>query len=77
MLNIIEVNSKKTRVFGWIQDSGNIDALCNVVAIFDETSSFHNFLKTKLITYAISFLFIHSFFHSFTFYVLGYFLHSD
>jgi len=49
MLNIIEVNSKKTRVFGWIQDSGNIDALCNVVAIFDETSSFHNFLKTKLI----------------------------
>ena len=49
MLNIIEVNSKKTRVFGWIQDSGNLDALCNVVAIFDETSSFHNFLKTKLI----------------------------
>jgi hypothetical protein len=49
MLNIIEINSKKTRAFGWIQDSGNLDALCNVVAIFDETSGFHTLLKTRII----------------------------
>jgi hypothetical protein len=49
MQNIIEINSKKTRAFGWVQDSGNLDSLCNVVAIFDETSSFHKLLKTELI----------------------------
>ena len=41
MINIIQTTSKKTRAFGWVQDAGNLDALCNVVAIFDETTSFH------------------------------------
>lgn len=49
MINIIEINSKKTRAFGWIQDSSNLNSLCNVVAIFDETSIFHNRLKTEII----------------------------
>lgn len=49
MFNIIEINSKKTRAFGWVQDSGNLNSLCNVVAIFDETTDFHNLLKNTLI----------------------------
>ncbi len=49
MINIIQTTSKKTRAFGWIQDAGNLDALCNVVAIFDETSAFHSELvKNKI-----------------------------
>lgn len=49
MINIIEISSKKTRAFGWIQDSGNLDSLCDVVSCFDETSDFHKELKTKII----------------------------
>ena len=41
MVNFVEITSKKTRAFGWVQDAGNLSALCNVVAIFDETSTFH------------------------------------
>src|SRR5574344_2334418 len=49
MINIVKINSKKKRAFGWIQDSGNLEALCDVVAIFDETSAFHKELITKTI----------------------------
>lgn len=41
MVNFVKITSKKTRAFGWVQDAGNLSALCNVVAIFDETSTFH------------------------------------
>lgn len=54
MFNIIEINSKKTRTFGWVQDSSNLDSLCNVVAIFDNTSDFHKQLKTKIIPTLVS-----------------------
>lgn len=54
MFNIIEINSKKTRTFGWVQDSSNIDSLCNVVAIFDSTSDFHKRLKTTIIPALVS-----------------------
>lgn len=47
MISIVEIDSKKTRAFGWVQDSGNLDSLCDVVAIFDETSDFHKMLKTQ------------------------------
>lgn len=49
MFNITEINSKKTRTFGWVQDASNLDSLCNVVAIFDSTSDFHKRLKTTII----------------------------
>ena len=49
MIDFIKIDSKKTRAFGWIQDSGNLDSLCNVVAIFDSTSSFHNQLVKNTI----------------------------
>lgn len=49
MINIVEINSKKTRAFGWVQDSGNLDSLCDVVAIFDETSAFHKKLVSSRI----------------------------
>ncbi len=49
MINIIQTISKKTRTFGWVQDAGNLNALCDVVAIFDETTSFHKeLLKNKI-----------------------------
>ncbi|WP_178842437.1 restriction endonuclease FokI C-terminal domain-containing protein [uncultured Treponema sp.] len=41
MINFIQTTSKKTRAFGWVQDSGDLNALCCVVALFDETSAFH------------------------------------
>lgn len=49
MIDVLQVASKKTRAFGWVQDAGNLDALCNVVAIFDETSPFHKSLVQKRI----------------------------
>lgn len=49
MINIIQISSKKTRAFGWVQDSGNLNSLCDVVAIFDETSSFHKKLVSETI----------------------------
>lgn len=54
MFNIIEVKSKKTRAFGWIQDSGNLNSLCDVVAIFDNASDFHKRLKSKIIPYLVN-----------------------
>lgn len=54
MFNIIEINSKKTRTFGWVQDSSNFDSLCNVVALFDNTSDFHKRLKATLIPTLVS-----------------------
>lgn len=49
MINIINVPSKDTRAFGWVQDSSRIDSLCNVVAIFDSESNFHNQMKNTII----------------------------
>lgn len=54
MFNIIEINSKKIRTFGWVQDSSNFDSLCNVVALFDNTSDFHKRLKATLIPALVS-----------------------
>ena len=54
MINIIKTTSKKTRTFGWVQDSGNLDALCDVVALFDETSTFHKALVEDIIPKLVS-----------------------
>lgn len=49
MIEILNVSSKDTRAFGWVQDSSNIDSLCDVVAVFDCESSFHNQLVNEII----------------------------
>lgn len=54
MFNVIEINFKKTRTFGWVQDASSLDSLCNVVAIFDDTSDFHKRLKTTIIPALVS-----------------------
>lgn len=49
MINIIDVNNKTTRTFGWIQNPSNFESLKKVVAIFDNTSKTYNELKDKKI----------------------------
>lgn len=49
MIEIVNVPTKDTRAFGWIQDSSNIESLCNVVAVFDSESDFHKKLVADVI----------------------------
>lgn len=49
MINIIEVNNKTIRTFGWVQNPSNFESLKKVVAIFDNTSKTYNELKDKKI----------------------------
>ena len=49
MINIIDVNNKTTRTFGWVQNPSNFESLKKVVAIFDNTSKTYNELKDKKI----------------------------
>ena len=47
MINIIDVNNKTIRTFGWVQNPSNFESLKKVVAIFDNTSKTYNELKDK------------------------------
>lgn len=49
MVKEIIIKTKDTRAFGWVQDSSNIQSLCDVVAVFDAASDFHKQLVDKLI----------------------------
>ena len=49
MIEIINVPTKDTRAFGWVQDSSNIDSLSDVVAVFDSESEFHSRLVKEII----------------------------
>ena len=49
MISVIHTYNKKFRAFGWIQDSGNLRSLCDVVALFDKESEKHK----ELVTYTI------------------------
>lgn len=49
MIEILNVSSKDTHAFGWVQDSSSIKSLCNVVAVFDFESEFHKKLVTEII----------------------------
>lgn len=49
MIEIINVPTKETRAFGWVQDSSNIESLCNVVAVFDSENDFHKKLVDEII----------------------------
>lgn len=49
MINILNVSTKETRAFGWVQDSSNINSLCDVVALFDSESDFHKKLIEEII----------------------------
>lgn len=54
MITEISINSKNTRAFGWIQDAGSIESLCNVTAVFDSESVFHKRLTEKIIPAVVS-----------------------
>lgn len=49
MIEIVNVHSKETRAFGWVQDSSSVNNLCDVVAIFDSDSDFHKKIKNEII----------------------------
>ena len=54
MIDIVKTPSKDTRAFGWVQDASNINSLCDVVALFDSESDFHNRLISELIPNLVS-----------------------
>jgi len=45
----IFLSRNASRAFGWVQDSGNLDSLCDVVAVFDCESTFHSRLAKEII----------------------------
>ncbi len=54
MIKVINFEKPAKRSFGWVQDPGDLIKLIAVVSVFDNKSSFHNLLKTKLIPEKIS-----------------------
>lgn len=49
MIDLLNITTKEIRAFGWVQDSSNIDSLCDVVALFDSESDFHKKLVDEII----------------------------
>lgn len=49
MIDTINIQTKETRAFGWVQDSSNVNSLCDVVAVFDSESDFHKRLVKEII----------------------------
>lgn len=49
MINIIDVNNKTIRTFGWVQNPSNFESLKKVVAIFDNTSNTYIELRDRKI----------------------------
>lgn len=49
MIDILNVPTKETRAFGWVQDSSSIDSLCDVIAVFDSESDFHKKLVDEIV----------------------------
>ena len=49
MIEILNVPTKDTRAFGWVQDSSSVKSLCDVIAVFDPESVFHKALVNEII----------------------------
>lgn len=49
MIDVINVQTKDTRAFGWVQDASNVNSLYDVVAVFDSKSTFHKQIVNKII----------------------------
>lgn len=49
MIHLIPTEAKRFRTFGWVQDPSDFRSLCDVVAIFDETSLKHQKLAGQVI----------------------------
>ena len=49
MIHLIPTEAKRFRTFGWVQDPSDFRSLCDVVAIFDETSLKHQELAGQVI----------------------------
>ncbi|MCL2078832.1 MAG: hypothetical protein FWH17_03200 [Oscillospiraceae bacterium] len=54
MVSILHTENAKTRTFGWVQNPSNFRSLCNVVAVFDQSSTMHNELRNKIIPDLVS-----------------------
>ncbi len=54
MIQTISVSNKKSRTFGWVQDPSNLRSLCDVVAVFDESSAKHKELVSSVIPKLVS-----------------------
>ena len=50
----IFLDKNNSRAFGWVQDSGNLSSLCDVVSVFDSESAFHSKLVSEIIPRLIS-----------------------
>jgi hypothetical protein len=49
MINVLPTQNTSFRAFGWVQDPSNMRSLCDVVAIFDETSGKHQELRNGIL----------------------------
>lgn len=49
MITVWPVQTTNFRAFGWVQDPSNLRSLCNVTAIFEETSPMHQALVCSII----------------------------
>ncbi|MGM9522570.1 MAG: restriction endonuclease FokI C-terminal domain-containing protein [Oscillospiraceae bacterium] len=53
MINILPTQTRAFRTFGWVQDPGNFRSLCDVTAIFDESSEVHARLRDEILPAAV------------------------
>ena len=49
MVNVVDMENKNFRTFGWIQDPSDFESLYKVVCIFNENSEMHKQLANKVI----------------------------
>ena len=49
MISVMSTEASIFRSFGWVQDPSNFRSLCNVVAVFDETSTVHETLRNQVL----------------------------
>lgn len=54
MISVISTDVCIFRSFGWVQDPSNFRSLCNVVAVFDETSDVHQALRNEVLPRLVS-----------------------
>jgi len=54
MISVITTEAEIFRSFGWVQDPSNFRSLCNVVAVFDETSEVHRILRENILPSLVS-----------------------
>ena len=49
MISTLNMETKTSRAFGWVQDPSNFRSLCNTVAVFDRNSTKHKELVNDIL----------------------------